>query len=130
MPPHSQSWEKAFEQLTNIEREILKKFGINNTKSLTLEIETIERLKDGCTKNLTPGVGDKKPIITRARIHNILKKMQKYVIIGDIAIQQNPDIIALVWAGVRFCLKVPKTQETASILKVLRAAVLTFHRWH
>ncbi|KAL0631347.1 hypothetical protein Q9L58_009793 [Maublancomyces gigas] len=32
--------------------------------------------------------------------------MEKYVIIGDIAIQHNPDIIALVWAGVRFCLQV------------------------
>lgn len=89
--------------MTHEQREVLKDFGIDNTKSIKLEIETIKLLKDSCTKNLTD---DKKPIITRARIHNILKKMQKYVVIADIAIQHNPDIIALVWAGVRFCLKV------------------------
>lgn len=101
--PRCQSWENAFGKLTHEQREVLKDFGIDNTKSITLEIETIKLLKDGCTKNLTD---DKKPTMTRARIHNILKKMQKYVVIVDIAIQHNPDIIALVWAGVRFCLKV------------------------
>lgn len=101
--PRSQAWENAFGKLTNEQRKILKDFGIDNTKSIKLEIETIECLKAGCTKNLT---NNKKPTMTRARIHNILKKMQKYVVIVDIAIQHNPDITALVWAGLRFCLQV------------------------
>lgn len=97
-------WETALSKLTDEQRQVLNSFGIGNTKAFEAEIKTIQGLKDSCTKNLSPGM--KKPIMTRARIHSILKKMEKYVIIGDIAIQQNPDIIALVWAGVRFCLQV------------------------
>lgn len=89
--------------LTDEQRKVLKDFGIDNNTSIKDEIVTIERLKDGCANPLTD---NKKPIITRVRIHNILKKMQKYVIIGDIAVQHDPAIVSLVWAGVRFCLMV------------------------
>lgn len=98
-------WEKALGELTDQQRQILATFGIQNTKAFEAEIGTLQRLKDGCTNNLSPG---KNPILTRVRIHSILKKMEKYVVIGDIAIQQNPNIVALVWAGVRFCLQVRK----------------------
>lgn len=96
-------WEKALTKLTDKQRQVLKDFGIENTSPLETEIKTIQGLKDRCHDHLTTG---KKPIMTRARIHGILKTIEKYVIIGDIAIQQNPDIVALVWAGVRFCLQV------------------------
>lgn len=36
----------------------------------------------------------------------MLKKLEKYVVIGDVALQHDPHIVALVWAGVRFCLQV------------------------
>lgn len=98
-------WKKALDGLTDKQRQVLNDSGIMDTSlfKIETEIETIQGMKAGCTDHLT---GGKKPIITRARIHGILKKMEKYVIIGDIAIQQNPDIVALVWAGVRFCLQV------------------------
>lgn len=101
-------WEKAVDELTDKQRKTLETFRIGNIKTFEAEIKTLRSLKDGCTNNLSPGPTDKKPIMTRVRIHNILKKMEKYAIIGDIAIQQNPNIVALVWAGVRFCLQVRK----------------------
>lgn len=99
-------WEIALDKLTAEQRKLLVAFGIANSSKLEIEIETLQNLKDGCTHNLIPGTGGRNPVITRARIHNILKKMEKYAIIGDIALQQNPNIISLVWAGVRFCLQV------------------------
>lgn len=101
-------WEKAIDELTDKQRKTLENFRIGNIKTFEVEIKTLRGLKDDCTNNLSPGSTGKKPIMTRVRIHNILKKMEKYAIIGDIAIQQNPDIVALVWAGVRFCLQVHK----------------------
>lgn len=102
----SDCWKQGFAQLTNKQRQVLHDFGVNNRNTIEVEIKTIQSLKDGCTKNLCPGDRDKKPILTRARIHGILKKIEKYVVIGDIAVQQNPDIVALVWAGLRFSLQV------------------------
>lgn len=37
---------------------------------------------------------------------NIFGKLDKYAAIGDIAIQHNPDVVALVWAGFRLLLQV------------------------
>lgn len=98
-------WEKALCELTDKQRDTLKAFGIENTNSLEVEIAALQSLKDGCTTYLSPGK-DNKPIMTRATIHKILKKMEKYAVIGNIALQHNPNIVALVWAGVRFCLQV------------------------
>jgi hypothetical protein len=40
------------------------------------------------------------------RIERFLKIVEKYMTIVDVAIQYNPDITALVWAGVRFMIQV------------------------
>jgi hypothetical protein len=40
------------------------------------------------------------------RIEKILKIIDKYMIIVDVAIQQSPNITALVWAGVRLTVQV------------------------
>lgn len=87
--------------LTDKQRQVLKNFGIDNTTSIKDEIVTIERLKDG---SANPLASNKGPIVTRVRIHNILKKIHKYVIIGDIVVQHDPAIVSPIWAGVRFCL--------------------------
>lgn len=100
-------WENALNQLDDEQRKTLNEFGIKNTNSIKTELETIRSIRDGTSSStLSPGKVEKKPTITRARVHNILRKMEKYMIIGDIALQQNPNIVCLVWAGVRFCLQV------------------------
>lgn len=100
-------WENALGQLLNGQRKILHDFGIQNPSTIEVEIGTIRELRDSTTSlALSRGTEDKKPTLTRARIHSILRKLEKYMIIGDIALQQNPNIVSLVWAGVRFCLQV------------------------
>jgi hypothetical protein len=41
-----------------------------------------------------------------AKVHNILQYINKYCYIVDVAIQHQPQITALVWAGVRTCIQV------------------------
>lgn len=100
-------WEDALRRLNDGQRKILHDFGIKNPGNIEVEIGTIQDLKDGTNSSaVSRGRDDKKPILTRVRIHSILRRMEKYMIIGDIALQKNPNIVALVWAGVRFCLQV------------------------
>lgn len=103
--PQSAYWVKAFNDLPVAQRQVLDAFRIQNATTLRSEISTLKHMKDDC-KRLTPGSTVKKPIMTRGRIHNILKKMEKYALIGDVAVQHDPYIVALVWAGLRFCLQV------------------------
>jgi ribosomal protein S3 len=53
---------------------------------------------------------EKKPTkilgVESQRIERILKIIEKYMTIVDVAIQQSPDITALVWAGVRLTIQV------------------------
>ena len=47
-----------------------------------------------------------KPFLARGRVYNILRKIEKFVKFGDLAIQHHPDVVALVWASVRMLLQV------------------------
>lgn len=98
-------WERALSELTTEKRQALDRFGIMHHASLSVSIERLQELKDGCTNELSMGRGGKM-IIPQGRIHNILKKIEKYAKIGDIAIQHHPEVTSLVWAGLRFCLQV------------------------
>jgi hypothetical protein len=44
--------------------------------------------------------------IENKTIEKVLKIVEKYFVIVDVAIQHHPDIIALVWAGVRLIIQV------------------------
>lgn len=39
-------------------------------------------------------------------VEKITAQLDKYARIGDLAIQHNPDVVALAWAGFRFLLQV------------------------
>jgi hypothetical protein len=63
------------------------------------ELEEIEMLLQN--KIATKMLG-----VESQQIEKVLKIVEKYMIIVDVAIQQNPDITALVWAGVRLMIQV------------------------
>ena len=54
----------------------------------------------------TKGGREWESFLTRGRVYNILRKIEKFVKFGDIAIQHHPDVVALVWASVRMLLQV------------------------
>lgn len=39
-------------------------------------------------------------------VEKVVFQLERYAQIGDVAIQHNPDVVALVWAGFRFLLQV------------------------
>ena len=71
------------------------------------QIELIREERDNLTdKQMIIQRSDGRVIIVRERINSVLKVMDKYMAIGNIAIQHSPTITALVWAGVRLGLQV------------------------
>ena len=46
--------------------------------------------------------------IKRGKVHSILNTVDHYAKIGDLAMQHNPEIVALVWAALRMTLQVSR----------------------
>ena len=75
--------------------------------SIDNEIKVIREERDNLTdKQMVIQRSDGRVIIVREKINSVLKVMDKYMAIGNIAIHHSPAITALVWAGVRLGLQV------------------------
>jgi hypothetical protein len=101
-------WEISFRGLNPDQREALSRYNFENQRPSELfemEIGNIRDLRDSCNGELVTGE-DNKSFMTRGRVHSILKKVEKYAKIGDIAIQHHPEIVTLIWAGLRISLQV------------------------
>ena len=110
-------------QLWNQTLEIVKrKLSINNTpfsldgnnlhsKSATENIQAIIQMLEGAQKDEQkrrlrfPGWHGKEIVVVE-RLGTVLKTMDKYATIVDVAIQHSPEVTSLVWAGVRGILQV------------------------
>ena len=103
--------EQAFDKLSGPQKTVLHEYGLGtNTDSdpserFQQQLEKIRELGDRCS-NEPKEVGNGKPFLTRGRVYNILRKVEKYAKFGDIAIQHHPDVVALVWASLRMLLEV------------------------
>ena len=75
-------------------------------------------------EDLKTTLGDKKE--HSKTMNNILQCINKYCAIVDIAIQQQPDITALVWAGARTLIQVSRTPN--SVISERRSHSLTSWR--
>ena len=87
-------------------RRVLARFGFQNQNPadiFRMEIDNIRGLRDSCDE----GAGNK-ALITRGKVHSIIKKVEKYARIGDLAMRRHPGIVALVWAALRMSLQVSR----------------------
>jgi hypothetical protein len=75
---------------------------IKSTEAMSSARETIDVVR----KQLEEGRLLKKLGVNNKTIEKVLKIVEKYMGIVDVAIQHHPDITALVWAGVRFIIQV------------------------
>ena len=106
-------WEEAVEGLKEEERKLWDSYSASQIQVpagrqyIDEQISLIRETRDDLTdKQLTIQRSDGRVIIVREKINSVLKVMDKYMAIGDIAIQHSPRITALVWAGVRLGLQV------------------------
>ena len=104
-------WEEAVDGLKEEEREAWYSYHVSQSQagpwSIDDQIKLICEARDNLTdKQMTIQRSDGRVIIVREKINSILKVMDKYMAIGNIAIQHSPAITALVWAGVRLGLQV------------------------
>ena len=104
--------EQAFDGLGDSQKLILQGYGLGTdtadgdpTERFQRQLQKIRELGDQCS-NEPKEVENGKPFLTRGRVYNILRKIEKFVKFGDIALQHHPDVVALVWASVRLLLPV------------------------
>lgn len=101
-------WELAFEALTD---EELASLGYDpNTSSespsLSSAISAIEaKLEDVQAKRWKLTLPSGCTVILRDVVESVLIKTNTYMKVGDIMLQHNPDVTALVWGGVRFLMQ-------------------------
>ena len=99
------------EGLKEEERKVWNSYAASQSqagcRSIDEEIDLIREARDGLTdKQMIIQRSDGRVIIVREKINSVLKVMDKYMAIGNIAIQHSPTITSLVWAGVRLGLQV------------------------
>ena len=103
--------ELAFDKLSDSQKAVLQGYGLGNdtdgdpSERFEKQLQSIRRLGDQCS-NEPKELENGKPFLTRGRIYNILRKIEKFAKIGDIAIQHHPGVVALVWASLRMLLQV------------------------
>jgi hypothetical protein len=83
---------------------------VNRNSEIIVKLEDYKLLVKDELKAIKLSLEEKQPTqilgVESQRIEKILKMIDKYMIIVDVAIQQSPDITALVWAGVRLTVQV------------------------
>jgi hypothetical protein len=97
-------WEKALEKLQPDDLEGIKVEDGSSIDLIRNLIEATEKKKkelDNTRWSYTNKDG-KKVCIT----DSLLRQLNRYATIGDIAIQHDPQVVALAWAGFRFILDV------------------------
>ena len=103
--------ELAFDELSDSQKAVLQSYGIGNdtggdpSERFNQQLQNIRKLGDQCS-NEPRELENGKPFLTRGRVYNILRKIEKFAKYGDIAISHHPDVVALVWASLRMLLDV------------------------
>ena len=103
--------EQAFDKLSDAQKSVLQSYGLGTdtdsdpSETFRQELQKIRELGDQCS-NEPKEMENGKPFLTRGRVYNILRKIEKFAKFGDIAIQHHPDVVALVWASLRILLQV------------------------
>lgn len=98
------TWAEAVAQLSSKEREQLKIAGVPGAHVLKDVLAVVEAKKDDCAKRHLKFMWHGKPIILRDIFSKIAAWVQRFVEVGDVAIQYDPGHAALPWAAVRFIL--------------------------
>lgn len=100
-------WELAIKQLKPDDRKAFDPDDTDKNNTLIGVIEVTNVVRDQCDdKKWKYTKSDGEEVVLRDIVDGLLKRLNKYAVIGDIAIQHNPSVVALAWAGFRFLLQV------------------------
>ncbi|KAF3922831.1 hypothetical protein ABW21_db0206744 [Orbilia brochopaga] len=114
-------WARAFENLSDDEQNFLGQVKSSNetcTDQVEHLIKEIEGIREKSLEKAWKITWRNEKIILRDIAEKAVQWVQKFVIVGDIAMQCDPIHSALPWAAVRFVLKVAISdfENTAAIL--------------
>ena len=124
-------WEEAVEALKDKERKAWDSYLVSQSQAqagrpyIVEQIELIREARDNLTdKQMVIQRSDGRVIIVREKINSVLKVMDKYVAIGNVAIQHSPKITALVWAGIRLGLQASENSPPTHCVHITDILVL------
>ena len=115
-------WEEAVEALKDKERKAWDSYLTSQSQAqagrpyIAEQIGLIREARDNLTdKQMVIQRSGGRVIIVREKINSVLKVMDKYVAVGNVAIQHSPKITALVWAGIRLGLQASENSPLHSL---------------
>lgn len=95
-------WDAAFKALTPKERQRLNIAGSPKPTVLLDVLAIVETKKEECSKRRLKFTWKGKPVILRDVFAKMASWLQRFIEVGDSAIQYDPGHAALPWAAVRF----------------------------
>jgi hypothetical protein len=100
-------WKKAFDELSDSDKECLPFTDDDNLKRNYLEnvLDETVRSRDACRERGLKFKFGGKTFVVRDLADKILSWVEKFKEIGDIAMQYDPGHAALPWAGIRLVLQ-------------------------
>ncbi|RPB08085.1 hypothetical protein P167DRAFT_578659 [Morchella conica CCBAS932] len=102
-------WDNARVQLPEKIQEKLCSVDQCDINLVKFLIETIQVQKEACDEKRWSYVNTAGQKVFY--FESLIEQLNKYALIGDIAIQHNPDIVVLAWSGFRFLLQVSFTLD-------------------
>jgi hypothetical protein len=107
-------WDKAVETLSDGEKQHLD-FSTRDKLAIGQVLEAIEDKRKQCLENRWKyKKSNGEIVILRDIFEKMIKWVNKFKEVGDVAIQYDPGHAALPWAGVRFFLQVSDHNETST----------------
>lgn len=99
-------WQNA---LATLDGELKAKLDFNKSSKhdiIKRTLKTAEEKKQQCLKKRWKFERDGKQIVIRDVLEKIIKWLDTFKAVGDVAVQYDPSHASLPWAGVRFLLQV------------------------
>ena len=100
-------WEKAVEELGDDDKKQIDCSGLDKGTVVSDLLVVVEERKRLCADKLWKyKKRDGEVVVLRDQLEKVIKWVNKFKEIGDVAVQYDPYHAALPWAGVRFILQV------------------------
>ena len=106
-------YDLALKRLSDAQRKQLEDY---NDGSIAAVTEAAKVVKEEAYANRWKPEWKGRAMVVVEQMEKILRKVDKYACIVDIAIQHSPEITALVWGGVRFLLMVGRISFFTNML--------------
>lgn len=109
-------WAKAVASLSDEDRQNIDSSRTDKLAILNDLLATVEAKKKICIEKRWKYKTKDGEVVIRDKLEKVVKWVDKFKGVGDVAVQYDPAHASLAWAGVRFVLQVLKASSMYSWL--------------